>query len=386
MTGESRDEPSAAASTPSPVPGYHVGGAGCDDAHTAADAMSAGTAWCTLSHATLIAPPNATILIAPGAYEALAADGVSAQQGLHFEPLNPKQRPVLHGATLKYIHGYQFTNLSFDASLAINKSTGIVVRGNRFTGAGVYVRQSQDVAITKNSIAHLKGIVRGILLQSTYAAGAPTNENIEIRGNRIADTQLDAIAVYNGYRNITIAGNRIQDVRQPAGFAYHSDGLQLMGGDGATVEGNVIGHVTHGIIVKDGPPTTHLTIKRNLVYGVDGAALQLYNTPGANLKQNTFWSARFGVILDNDRNVSGFTSTRLAGNVLIDLSARSPGAVSSATGNVFGRGKRVGRPAYRGRPRFVNARGGDYRIRSARPGAGIHRGSTVPGAQLRGRP
>ncbi|WP_026911194.1 right-handed parallel beta-helix repeat-containing protein [Patulibacter minatonensis] len=308
------------------------------------------------------------------------------RSGLHFAAADTSRPPVVHGAEVRAVRGYSFTGLAFDRGFRIDRSKGVVVEHSSFAGAGIYVRQSSDVTISANRIRRLRGTARGIMLQGSSTTGAPDNERIRIVGNAISDTDHDAIGVYNGYSDLRIANNRIRDVHQPPGFAYHSDGLQLTGGDHATIEGNVLQDVTHGIIVKDGAPTTRLVVRRNLVARVGGAALQLYNAPGAVIRQNTFWNALLGVVLGNASTVDGATRVRLDDNVLLDLTTRSAGAVASAGGNVFGRGRTVGRPAYRGRPRFVDAAAGDYRLRGAAPGAGIRAGSVVPGAQLRTRP
>jgi hypothetical protein len=367
-----------------PRVGYHVGGENCDDARPAHEALAASTPWCTLNGALAGVPDDATILIAPGQYPLLAVRGPNAPSGLRFAAADPAHRPMLAGVDLDRVNGYRFSSLLFSGELSMFRVRDAAVRGNGFTGAGLLVKQSQDVAVIGNHFRHLRGLTRGVLLQGgSYRRGVPTNERIQIRRNVIADVDHDAVAIYNGYGNITISDNRIRDVHQPPNFAYHSDGLQLMGGDRATIARNVIQNVTHGIIVKDGSPSSRLVVTRNLVFGVDGAALQLYNAPAALVSSNTFWRALLGVVLTNDTRLPGITSATLRNNVMQNLVRMEHGVVTRASGNVFGRGATVGRPAYRGRPSFVDAARGDYRIRSSRPGSGIRR-ATVPGAQLRG--
>jgi hypothetical protein len=158
--------------------------------------------------------------------------------------------------------------------------------------------------------------------------------------------------------------------------------MQFMGGDRLTVRDNVIRDVSkQGMFVKDGQPSVGLVISRNVIFNVAGPGMQVFSAPRARISRNTIWSTKLGSFIGNDPKVDGNTSAALRDNVLDRLTVLAPGAVSRAARNVFRAGKPVGRPAYVGTPHFRDARRGDLRIVRDRPGAGIPKGRTPPGAQ-----
>jgi len=355
----------------------YVGPTSCDDARLAAEARSPATPWCTLRRALSAAPTGAEVLVAPGRYPPLELDGrPDKYRPVDFRAQSPEQA-VLERVVLNSVEGISFTGFAFVGGAQLINSSDMRLEGNRFSGGGIYIRSSRGVRIVGNTVRGMRGEARGLLAQGSADPDVPGNVDLVISGNTFADIEHDAVAVYNSHSDVRITDNRITNIREPEDFEYHTDAMQLMGGEDVVVRGNVIDDVTHGILIKDGVASRRLRVSRNLVTDSSGAGLQIFNAPHAQVSRNTVWGTRYGMILDDVDGVAG-NRIDLTANVVDELLVYAPRSVRRARGNVFGRGTPVGRGARVGMPRFVDERRGDLRIR--RSGAG-----PVPGAQLRVR-
>jgi hypothetical protein len=376
---DDRTATSRAATAPANV--LHVGGGSCSDTAGAETARDPATPWCTPQHAMAVAPAGSVVEIAPGNYPAIQysakpRSGVVTLRGA------AGGRTVVAGLDLRGTGGFRLERLVFTGLANLRNADGVRLQGNEFRGKGVIVTVSRNIAISQNRIHDLHGEDRGIYLRGDFRPGKPDNENILVHGNRIDRLQHDAIAFYNGYRNAVVDNNVISRAIQPANFAKHTDGMQFMGGDSLVVRGNVIRDSSkEGMLFKDGQPSRNLVVADNLVFNIAGPGIQVYSAPGARIFQNTVWGTKFGSFLGNDPAVKGNTRAVVTQNVFDRLTLLSPGLVSQASRNLFGNGKPVGRPAFHGRPNFVDPAHGDLRIRRGRPGAGLPSGKAPPGAQ-----
>jgi parallel beta helix pectate lyase-like protein len=357
---------------------FYVARTDCDDARPAEAAEDAGTPWCSLAHALAAAPSGSRVLVGPGRYPRLEADG--AQDDLHavaFAARSAADPAELSGIQLSGVKGVSFTGFRFSGGAEVLDSDDVRLVRNDFSPYGIYVKSSRHVDLVGNRIAHLRGTTRGLLAQGSGDPAEPGNVDLLVKGNTFEDIQHDAIAIYNSHRDVRIVGNVIRHVREPEDFAYHTDAMQLMGGDDVLVQGNVITDVTHGILVKDGVASTRLQVRGNLITDSPGAGLQLFNAPGAVVAHNTIWDTAFGLILDDVDATDGRTSAALEANVIDQLLLQAPGAVARGAGNVFGRQPPA--PAWgtvEAAPPFVDAAAGDFRLRAAD-------GAAAPGARLR---
>jgi len=357
----------------------YVAPAKCDDSRSADAARKPTTPWCSLDRALRAAPPDSEVLVGPGRYPPLRLDGrQTPYREVAFRPRFPAQRPLLQGVSLRGVSNISFSGFLFEGGAAFEDSSDVRLADNGFASAGIYLKSSHRVAIVGNRVRRVRGETRGLLVQGAADPAARASEDVLIDRNLFEDIQHDAIAVYNSNRRVRVLNNRIRRVREPPGFRFHTDALQMMGGENAVVSGNVIDNVTHGILIKDGVASTGLRIERNLVTRSRAAALQVFNAPGARIRRNTFWGTGFGLILANVPTIAGRTNVVLEHNVIDELLVQASGAIRSARGNVFGRGAPVGLGARVARPRFVDAAAGDFRIRS-------RGGVRPPGAQLRVR-
>jgi nitrous oxidase accessory protein NosD len=327
-------------------------------------------------------PPGAVVALAPGRYPPLTIDRRTRPRGAVTFRAAGRRRPTVAKVTVAGVRRVAIERLRLPGGLAVLSASGVRVRGNDLPGHGIYVRTSDGVEILRNRIHDLEGAKRGLLAQGFADGRRKGNRRIVVRGNRFERLQHDAIAFYNGYDRARVQGNTISDVVQPAGFPLHSDAMQFMGGKRLVLRDNVVRDSTHGILVKDGT-TTGLAVSGNLVFGIDGAGLQVFNGPGTRIRRNTIWDVKDGVLLQNDARVAGRTTAVLEDNVLEQLIVAPDARIPRARGNLFGRGRTFGAPSYQGTPRFRDAEEGDYRL-AGDPGAGIPAGEE-PGADRRAR-
>ncbi len=358
----------------------HVGDRGCRDERSAAEASRVRTPWCTLTRAATAAPAGAVVKVAAGRHEPLSLSG-GPRRDLTFRAA---KRARLTGLQLHGVTGVRLEGFRVTGGVELFDVDRVVLQGNDFARTGIHMKTSRRVQIVDNRFRGLRGETRGILAQGSSAPAGRDNEDIVVRRNTFDRLEHDAIAFYNGYRRVRVEGNRISRVIQPEGFAKHTDAMQFMGGDRLTIRRNVVRDSSQGILVKDGGPSTRLVVRGNLLHGISGAGLQLFDAPGAQVVANTVWDSRYGSFLRNDPVAPETSSVSLRRNVLDRLTIEDPAMVSYAAGNLFGSGATVGDPAYRGRPNFVDPAGGDYRIDRARPGAELRAGEMPPGARLRG--
>jgi Right handed beta helix region len=342
----------------------YVARTNCDDARSLAQARDPGTPWCSLKRAVAVAPAGSEVRVAPGRYAWLELDGSDGEvHGVRLRSWPGRARAQLTGAKLTAVRGLSLSGFTFTETAQVIRSSDVRLSANRFEGKGIYIESSRDVAVVGNTIEHLRGVTRGLLAQGSADPAEPGNVGLVITRNRFQDIQHDALAVYNSHRDVRITDNVIRAVREPHDFAYHTDAMQLMGGDDVLLEGNVVTDVTHGILIKDGVPSSGLRIRGNLITDSPGAGLQIFNAPGTVVDHNTIWDTAFGLILDDVDTTDGRTTVTLEANVLDQLLVQAPGAVTGASGNLFGRP--VPDPAWGqvAEPAFVDAAGGDYRLR-----------------------
>jgi parallel beta helix pectate lyase-like protein len=371
----------AAGSVTTAPDALYVGQTGCDDARDVDVARDARTPWCTLAHAARTAPAGSEILVLGGHYPVLSLAGADLKGDLTVRAADPASRPVLAGLQLSRVRRLQVSQVVFTGPVSMLASADVKIEDNGFASSNVYMRRCYRVSLIGNRFRDVRNGQRAILAQGGVRPQDPTTEDLVIRGNRFDNIAHDAIAVYNGYQRVTVEDNRIEHVWRPENAPYHSDAMQFMGGSHLTVRRNVLSDNNQGILVKDGRPSRHLVVTGNLIMD-GGAGLQLFNAPRARVTQNTIWNTRWGLILNNDARPRARTSVDLRRNVLDRLIVLA-GSRVHASGNVFRSGAAYGRPAYSGRPRFIDAGRGDYRIRRGHPGAGIPSHARLPGAQAR---
>jgi Right handed beta helix region len=357
------------------VDGTSRGGA-CNDGHSALQASSALTPWCTLARAVAAAPERSTVHVRGGSYPRLNLNG---RRNLTF---------ARHGAE---------TVDSAGASIA--NSQGIRFEGFRFSGGGVAIGAGANgVEIVRNEFAsHGVSLVAGaanILIEGNsihdintgdpavaIGASAGSVANVVVRGNSILRFQGDGVQFSSG----AVQGLRIE--RNEIGFGYtdnpaaHNDAIQVIGGSNVAIAGNYIHDSEFGLMLGGEAPLTNFTLENNVIVKVGSHSMQVGEADNARIVNNTIWENKYGVLLRGE----SLTGVVLANNIIDNLQA-SPGMLASENYNLIKSGYRKGSGDLAGLPIFVAPGAGNYELAPGSPGIDAGAGDVAPALDRRGLP
>lgn len=369
----------------------------CDDGRSAAQARAQDKPLCSIEHALHIAPAGATVVVAPGSYPPLLVDDhpgtritlrASARGAvkiprvqllentgnLAFDGLELTGSP--EGSTFELAPGVENialtrSRVSADSQDAIILHAGVgrvVIAGNRIHTS----KAGSGVAFASTST--LPGSPPGAQDQ------APVRD-VAIRGNHFDGIAIDAIRPAN-FQKLLIEGNEIEGVVE---HGQHADVVQtVFGGRDLVVRDNYIhDNRAQGIFINDGR-VTNVVIEGNVITrNHDQLALQLFDTVNLRIASNTIW--------DNEANVAlrkGVRKATVTRNLLQDIVVEDPADAARAVhqdDNLVGGGWNWGARGDRdvtGKPTFVDAPGGDYRL--AKHSAGGTRGACALGRTMPG--
>lgn len=367
----------------------------CDDARTKA-ARSARTPLCTIARALTLAAPGTRVLVAPGSYPPLTVNGprrtgwvtVQAAEGgsvriarielaraagwLAFAGLDLTGSAL--GPTFEVSEGSRHVRL-VDSRVRSSRQDAILLR----SGSG-------DVTIAGNRI-HTAPLGNGVSFASTStlpgsppgASSEPPITRVTIRDNHFDGIAVDAMRPAN-FADLLVEGNDIEGLVERG---QHSDVLQtLFGGRNLVFRDNYVhDNAAQGLFIKDGQVTNALVEGNVFVRNRRALAVQLSETVGLRLVNNTVW--------DNDFNVAlreGVRDALVSNNIFQDMVVDDPRQAATEIRqdhNLIAGGWNWGA---RGRhdttrpPTFVDPRRGDYRL--SRRSAGIDAG-TAAGAPAR---
>ena len=374
-------------SAPGPRAALHVDGdrSRCDDDRTAAQARSADTPLCSIERAADLAGNGGDVVVAPGSYAALLLHGGhGAGLTVRSTDAGAVRLPriaVADGARAVAFQGRELTGSREGPTFEVGPGARDVrLVGSRVTAtqndAVVLGAGASEVTIAGNRI-HTAGAGSGVTFASTSTGpgsppGSPNEARVSrvvIRANHFDGIAIDAIRPAN-FDHLLIEGNEIEGVIE---HGQHADAVQtVFGGHDLIVRNNFIhDNRAQGIFIKDGR-VTGAVIEGNVIVRNRGQiALQLYDTVGLTITNNTVW--------DNDYNVAlraGVRDAVVTKNVFQDMVVDDP---SSAAHDV-----RQDHNLVRGgwnwgargphdistRPTFVDRAGQDYRLAPTSAGAG----------------
>lgn len=354
--------PQRAATTPRLfVDAASIGG-GCSDARSPTE-VSRSAPWCSIPRAIQAAPSGSTVTIRAGSYPRLVVAGDRSRTAFVTFRGAARESVSLAGMTLANSSYLAFERLTFNATPeAADGADHIALVSNSISPGGVNLRAGvHDVLIARNTIASPVGAA--INFSATYST--PEIANITIRGNRILQAVADGMQLKR-FRNVLIEHNEITGVKR-VDPAQHSDVLQtVFGGSGLVFRNNHVHDNAAGILLKDGP-TSGVVIENNLfVDNVgDGAgyAIQIWESAGPRIINNTVWNNTYGVVLRK-----GTTAATVKNNIMQSLQLLEDANLAYENFNLIGKGILVGRRDIRRAPRFASSRAGGYRLARRSPG------------------
>ncbi len=350
-------------------------GGPCSDLRTYAEARSSATPWCSLDRAVQAAPGGAEISVRAGTYPRLLVDGGPVRTE-HLKLIAyPGEQPStsLYIEDTSYLH-FEGLRLS---SVWLTRAHHIVMRGNEVTPNGVVVRVGSFLDFERNRFHDIA------LSASTTLGGyairllAGPVSDVRVVGNTFDRITSDGVQAGSTTR-ILIEDNEFTRINAWDDPTEHSDAIQFYGTvTDATVRRNVFHDNNHTMITK-GYVYRGLVIENNLIYDT-ASGLNLYDTPGARIVNNTIWdTGDFGLRLTQ---MKGEQRDVVLANNIIDVSWASPTYLASDEANLIG-----GDPLFTGRfelgagspavnaaaPAFAPSVDRLGRSRGARPDIGAH--------------
>jgi hypothetical protein len=371
------------------VDGGSVGGP-CSDARRTKAARKPATPVCTIDRGLQIVPTGGRVLVRRGTYPPLRVTQsgssyvtVAAAPG---ETVSLPNIAVGPQASWLRFSGLTLTGAGTTPSFALLEGAPHHVQLLRSTvrsdGADAIVlgAGSAHVLIADSHISSrppgTTGGGDGIAFASTSALpnvpdpSSPHDPitDVTIRNNRFDDIGTDAIRPAN-FDGLLVEGNDITGVVEAGG---HSDALQITwGGRHFVFRDNYIhDNQAQGLFIKDGR-VYDATIVNNVFvdeHDAEGFQMTLIDVDGLRVMNNTVWNNVLGVLIGVQvRNgvVRNNIFQELAANDPVEARANVVQDHNIITGGYgYGAGARDStRP-----PRFVDARGGDYRLASGSPG------------------
>jgi hypothetical protein len=363
-------------------------GGTCSDALTARRADSPKRPICSLERALATAPPESTVILRRGKYP-----------GLTIERLRRKG--------FLTVLSYPGERASVE-EVSIEDSDNVAVVGLKVRNGFSVSGSGRDLAFVGNEIGHQP---QGMVL---YGYGGPGLSDLLIAGNSIHDIDYpqpsspDGIAGYGirmmgTVRDVTIRRNTIRSVvedymqggeshitvegntflgpslRYDHSADVHADLWQIYWPSKDIVFRNNVVRNTgtqNGLLFQfsaPGPPHRNVVIENNLFdHASDGTEMQIYNTRGLRIANNTAVGSALGTWMRVDDRVPSGSRYRVVNNIFdskdgtpFELQARvgveEHNVITSRGGvrrRAFDRTDIVGRS-----PSFVAARTGDYRLK-----------------------
>ena len=291
----------AASARPAYVDRDSLGGS-CSDERSYEEARSPAAPWCSLERAVAAAPAGAEVAIRAGEYPPLVIRGGRTRPDYLTLRAHPGERPST-SLTLKKTSYLHVEGLRL-RSVWLTDAHHVRLRSNEITPSGVVVRAGSFLEFEQNNFHDIA--LSANQTQVGYAIRLVSGPNADVRivGNKFDRITSDAIQAGSTDR-ILIEGNEIARCNAWDDPTEHSDGIQFYGTvTDAIVRRNWLHHNNHSMIAK-GHTYAGLIIENNLIHDT-ASGLNLYDTPGAQIINNTIWDVGdFGLRLSQIRGNMG---------------------------------------------------------------------------------
>jgi hypothetical protein len=291
-----------------------VGGT-CSDSHTAAQASSTATPWCSLSRAAAAAPEGSVVGVRRGTYPSLSLTGNDARSSYVTFRSYPGESVTLEGLVLLDSAYLQFRGFRFTGTPRVSAgSRHVALIANRVENTGMVVGSgTNSVLLENNYITSPTG--NGLTLSSSTTE-APIVD-VVIRGNHFDGIGVDAIQAKN-FDRLTVEYNEFENVVRHTSSAHPDVFQTVFGGRDLVFQGNFIHDSSaQPIFLADGA-IVNATIQNNLIVRIGGNLVSQIAGGSSNVhfvnntstKMVMFRSGATGIVLAN--NVLG-TVQRIEG-------------------------------------------------------------------------
>jgi hypothetical protein len=352
-------------------------GATCNDGRGAAEAQSASTPVCTIPRGIALAGAAGSVTVRGGSYPALAIAGGNRTNWVTVA--------AAAGETVS------IPGISLTQNASWLRFQGLTVNGGSGSALRIAEGRSAHIALVNSDVRNTGGAdvvalgagTNDVLLEGdaftgggegvSWVADGTTAKitNVTVRNSHFKNIGTDALRPAN-FDTVLIEGNEIEGLAENGD---HSDALQsYAGGAHLVFRGNYVHHnASEGFFIKDGH-VDDVAVVNNIFAHNTGAAspLKMYDTTGVQIINNTLWDNQANPVLS-----SGLSNVTIRNNIIERLDADATVANVTQDHNVLGGtyGWQVAATDVRGRPTFVNAAAGDYRL--AARSVGIDVGSSI---------
>lgn len=305
-------------------------GGACSDSRGAGAAAKPKTPLCSIERALQVAPAGGRIVVRGGSYPPLRVEGFSrgatvsvqavAGEGVSVASVRIADADHLRLQGLKVTAGFSVVGTDHDIEIVGNEigdqRSGLFIYGE---GGG-----STNIAIIGNSIhdidypeANSTGPADGYGIQMIGRVS-----NVRIAGNTIRSVVEDYIQ--GGGDNLTVDHNTFLGPSRRHGHSeqVHSDLWQIFGSSSHVVFSNNVARDTgtqNGLLFQfSGPDRPHEDVRIvNNVFdnASDGTEMQIYNTNGLLIANNTAIGSKDGTLLRNDDQIAPGSGYRIVNNI-----------------------------------------------------------------------
>jgi parallel beta-helix repeat protein len=258
--------------------------------------------YCTIVKAAVVAIGGQTVQVAAGTYTGTASFGHSGDPG---NPITVVAGPgvVVNGAAKAF---------------SISAKNHIVIQGftiRNTTSYGIYVFGATDITLRGNQVSTAGQPVDGLTRPGIYVN---SSTSVHVLGNTVDHNTDSGIVVTNESTGVEVRGNTA--VANARGYTRAAAGIDIRGGSGITVDGNVAhDNEDSGINLTT---TQGNTIAGNVVYANGDHGIDDRDSPNSAIVGNTVVrNVTAGINLEGTTGSSGCT---LANNVSVDNGINSP--------------------------------------------------------------
>jgi hypothetical protein len=399
----------AGAATQIYVDAAGVGGP-CSDARGAAEAASPTTPLCSVGRALQVAPAASQVVVRAGSYPQINVSSFSRPDYVTVQAY-PGERVAVAGVQLRDVDHLRVQGFTVTTRFDVTGSDHDVQVvgndiGNQRSGLFVYGEGggSTNITISGNTIHDIdypeadstaSGEGYGIQMIGNVS-------NVAITGNTIRSVVEDY--VQGGGTNISVSGNTFLGPSRRYGHSelVHADLWQIFGSSSQITFANNVARNTgtqNGLLFQfssTDQPHRDIRIVNNVFdHASDGTEMQIYNTTGLLIANNTAIGSKDGVLIRKDDRVAAGSNYRIVDNIFqsnqnTSISQEVNWGVEDyniivhpgfASRGAFGPHDLVGRS-----PTFVDAGAGDYHLAPGSIGidAGTPDGATA--ADIEGFP
>ena len=305
-------------------------GGQCSDLRTYDQARSVTTPWCSLDRAVRTAPGGATVIVRAGTYPELVLDAGPVRTSYltlkAYAGEKPSTSLVLEDTSYLSFEGLRLS------SAWLTRVDHVRLRGNEVTPQGVVVRVGSFLDFENNYFHDIALSPNQTLVGYAIRLVSGPITDVRIVGNKFDRITSDAIQAGSTTR-ILIEGNEIARCNAWGDPTEHADGIQFYGPVAdAIIRRNWFHDNNHTIIIK-GYVYPGLVIENNLIH-TSASGLNLYDTPGARIINNTIWGmSDFGLRLSQ---LTGEMRSVVLANNIIDKSFTTSTWLSVNAGNQIG--------------------------------------------------